>query len=217
MGAPEHITDHDVIEALAALPDITAAEVAGALGVGRSTAAKRLARLEAEGVVRRAPGGRSSGVKVADHWSLATPPVVADPDVAHPGGGSAPTAPGTTATGDLATTGSEPKSAQPATGDPDGDDPDGNDRGGNDMRGAEEAGAEGSGGEGSRLAPGSLRGLVRDYLADRPGQSFGPSGVAKSLGRSAGAVSNALSAMAESGEVRLVGEGPRRYRIARRD
>ena len=204
MGAPEHITDRDVTEALAALPEITAAQVAGALGVGRSTAAKRLVRLEAAGMVRRAPGGRVGGAKVADRWSLAGPPAAADSEAGSVE--SAPTGPGPdgTTTGDTGDTGdtgtgtsTEPDGAQAPT--------------------ISRAGDAGAGGTDTRLAPGSLRTLVHDYLAARPAQSFGPSGIAKSLGRSAGAVSNALSAMAEGGEVRLVAERPRRYRIAGQD
>jgi hypothetical protein len=55
---------------------------------------------------------------------------------------------------------------------------------------------------------------VREYLAARPGEDFGPSAVGKALGRSQGAVSNSLATMAARGEVELVGDKPRRYRIA---
>ena len=190
MGAPEHITDTDdtdVTDALSALPDITATEVAGALGIGRSTAAKRLARLEAAGTIRRNPGGRSGGARVADRWSLAT----ATPE-AHPPEGATTEDPA--AISDEAASPSEPDPSEPGTG----------------------AGAlsEATGDAGERLAPGALGALVREYLAARPTQSFGPSGIGKALGRSAGAVSNALSTMAAAGKVQLVAERPRRYRIA---
>jgi len=56
--------------------------------------------------------------------------------------------------------------------------------------------------------------LVREYLASRPGDGFGPSAIGKALGRFQGAVSNALATMAARGEVELVGDRPRRYRIA---
>ena len=188
MGAPEHITDTDITDALTALPDITAAEVAGALGIGRSTAAKRLARLEAAGTIRRNPGGRSGGARVADRWSLATPA----PET-HPPEGATSEDPA--ATSGEAASPSEPDPSDPGTG--------GGTR------------SEASGDANGRLAPGALGALVREYLAARPGQSFGPSGIAKALGRSAGAVSNALSTMAAAGEVQLVAERPRRYRTAR--
>jgi DNA-binding MarR family transcriptional regulator len=191
MGAPERVTDHDVTEALAALPDSTAAEIAGALGIGRSTAAKRLARLEGQGAVRRSPGGRVEGTKVADRWSLPTPPAACEPGVTATPGDVERCPQASSQPGDT-----EPVDTEPAS------DP--------SVRQEETPGA------GTRLLPGSLRALVLDYLAARPGQSFGPSGIARSLGRSAGAVSNALAVLAESGEVRLVADRPRRYRISAR-
>jgi DNA-binding MarR family transcriptional regulator len=207
MGAPEHFTDRDVTEALAALPDITAAEVAGALGIGRSTAAKRLARLEAAGVVRRTPGGRVGGTKVADRWSLATPHEASDPDADVTSTPVSAGDPGATADGDaaqdIAQEIAQVSDAHPLT----------EDSARDSVDGADDAGTSTTE---TRLSPGGLRALVRDYLAARPGQSFGPSGIATSLGRSAGAVSNALSALAETGEVRLVAEHPRRYRISPR-
>ena len=156
MGAPEHVRDAEVTEAVAALPGATAAEVAGALGIGRSTAAKRLARLETAGVLQRSPGGRSAGAKVADRWFPAPVGAGAPPEQA-PDEDRAPA-------GDAAAT---------------------------DAPGADAAAAESSAPEApGRLAPGALGALVREYLAARPNQSFGPSGIAKALGRSAGAVSN---------------------------
>ena len=70
-------------------------------------------------------------------------------------------------------------------------------------------------GTSARLGRGALGAMVRDYLARRPTEAFGPAQVGKALGRSQGAVSNALAAMAERGEAVLVAERPRRYRIAR--
>lgn len=65
-----------------------------------------------------------------------------------------------------------------------------------------------------RLARGALGTLVREYLAARPGEDFGPTQVAKGLGaKSSGAVSNALARLEAAGEARLVSTSPRRYRI----
>ena len=175
MARPLQITDDTIVKALAAGGEVTAAELADRLGMGQSTAAKRLATLEASGAVRRTPGGRVNGVRVADRWSSVAPaadsaePVVPDTDVS-------------------ATDGTAPVEA---------------------VR-AEPAGPGGSG----RLGRGALGTLVRDYLAARPGEEFGPSAVGKALGRSQGAVSNSLASMAARGEVELVGDKPRRYRIA---
>ncbi|HVA74212.1 MAG TPA: hypothetical protein VNF71_06570, partial [Acidimicrobiales bacterium] len=49
-----------------------------------------------------------------------------------------------------------------------------------------------------RLGRGALGTLVRDYLAARPGEASGPTAVGKALGRSQGAISNALSACQRS-------------------
>jgi predicted transcriptional regulator len=69
---------------------------------------------------------------------------------------------------------------------------------------------------GARLGRGELAGLVLAFMADRPGEAVGPAAVAKALGRSAGAVSNALGRLAEAGTVTLIGDTPRRYRLGRR-
>ncbi|MDA8342243.1 MAG: winged helix-turn-helix domain-containing protein [Actinomycetota bacterium] len=70
---------------------------------------------------------------------------------------------------------------------------------------------EGTGDETTRLGRGELSTLVLDYLTARPDETFGPTQVGKDLGRSQGAVANALARFADSGRVRLVGDAPRRY------
>ncbi len=54
-------TAQALLVALAGLPDTTAAEVAGAAGIGRSTASKLLATLATQGRVLRRPGGYQGG------------------------------------------------------------------------------------------------------------------------------------------------------------
>ena len=56
---------------------------------------------------------------------------------------------------------------------------------------------------------------MRDYLAARPDETFGPAALGKALGRSQGAISNSLATMAARGEVVLASDKPRRYRIAK--
>ena len=46
---------------------------------------------------------------------------------------------------------------------------------------------------GERLGRGALGALVREYLAARPDEDLGPTQIGKALGRSQGAVSNALA------------------------
>jgi hypothetical protein len=65
-----------------------------------------------------------------------------------------------------------------------------------------------------RLQKGVLATMVLDHLAAHPKESFGPSALAKVLDRSGGAISNALAAMAVRGDVVLVSDKPRRYRIS---
>jgi DNA-binding MarR family transcriptional regulator len=65
-----------------------------------------------------------------------------------------------------------------------------------------------------RLARGELSMLVRAYLAGRPGEDLGPTQIGKALGRSQGAVSNALARLEVADDAQLVSASPRRYRIA---
>lgn len=62
-----------VLAVLADRREATAAEVAEAAAIGRSTATKALAALAAEKKVSRVAGGRDGGRRLPDSWSLATP------------------------------------------------------------------------------------------------------------------------------------------------
>ncbi|MPZ67752.1 MAG: hypothetical protein GEU83_20465 [Pseudonocardiaceae bacterium] len=67
--------------------------------------------------------------------------------------------------------------------------------------------------EQSRLRPGELRAAVAAYLAapQRHGQSYTPGQVARTLGRSAGAITNALHRLAIDGTVTQTSDRPRRF------
>ena len=65
-----------------------------------------------------------------------------------------------------------------------------------------------------RLRPGALGTLVVDYLKTHADEALGPTAVGKGLGRSQGAVANALARLAEAGTVTVVSASPRRYRLA---
>lgn len=206
MARPQQVSNEELTAALGAHPEATAADLAGVLGIGQSTAAKRLTALEAAGSVRRTPGGRVAGVRVPDHWSVVPArtalgfPAADNATLESPQ--SARAVPGDAVTDDAAPDDAAPAEATPeeATPVPSASDADG-------ARGAATGGAV-------RLGRGELGALVREFLAARPGESFGPAAVGKALGRSQGAVSNALSTMAARGEVTLVEDKPRRYRIA---
>jgi Sugar-specific transcriptional regulator TrmB len=66
------------MKALAANPEATAAEVAAAASVGRSTASKVLARLTSSGEVRRIEGGRDGARRLPDRFALASAESAAD-------------------------------------------------------------------------------------------------------------------------------------------
>ena len=65
-----------------------------------------------------------------------------------------------------------------------------------------------------RLGAGQLRDLVEACLAQRPNQPLSATAIAKTLDRSAGAVANALQALAGQGRVVQAHTNPRRYLIA---
>jgi hypothetical protein len=76
-------------------------------------------------------------------------------------------------------------------------------------------GADAMGGKMVRLAPGSLRGMVEDYLRDHPGEEFGPTAIANALdGKSSGAVSNALDKLVNDGTAVRTKDKPRRFALA---
>ncbi len=68
-----------LLGALADRPGASAAELAAAAGIGRSTAGKLLATLAAQGRVERQPGGLRNGRRTADRWTLPTPTPTQDP------------------------------------------------------------------------------------------------------------------------------------------
>jgi hypothetical protein len=71
-----------VLAALAERPGATAAEIAEAAGIGRSTATKALATLSTSGQAERADGGREAGRRLPDRWSLTMPKTPAGRGVA---------------------------------------------------------------------------------------------------------------------------------------
>ncbi|RSN61913.1 hypothetical protein [Actinomadura sp. WAC 06369] len=65
-----------------------------------------------------------------------------------------------------------------------------------------------------RAAPRPLRPEVAAHLTAHPDSDFTPGEIARVLGRSSGAVANALATMAEKGEAVMTSEKPVRYRAA---
>jgi hypothetical protein len=83
---------------------------------------------------------------------------------------------------------------------------------GDDADRADAARTNSSGSE--RLRSGALHGMVEDFLRERPADEHGPVAIAKSIGRSSGAVANALERMVASGWAVRTSDKPKRYRIA---
>ena len=66
----------------------------------------------------------------------------------------------------------------------------------------------------ARLTPGGLRGMVEDYLRDHPTDDLGPAKIGTELGRSSGAVANALDRLVKDGYAQMTSPKPKRYRLA---
>ncbi|MFI1584797.1 helix-turn-helix domain-containing protein [Embleya sp. NPDC020630] len=219
--------------------EFTARALSEATGLGRSTVTKLLAHLEAEGAVYRENPPRVNGRPQPALWRQAqgatTAPKptaadpTADPDTATDGNPT-PDVPEAADTdtqepGDAAT----PDTRRPPTT----DDFDPTDAGDTDQdapapapaRTGENTDPTGRPDETtpadaptpaqsskSRLRPGVLRDRVRAHLHDRPTGEFTPGEIARVLGRSSGAVANALAALVAHGDAILSCPKPRRYR-----
>lgn len=70
MKTSNRSSEQAVIDAMSASRKMTVADVAATAGVGRSTAAKALAKLEAADTAQRTPGGTRQGRHLPDRWSL---------------------------------------------------------------------------------------------------------------------------------------------------
>jgi DNA-binding transcriptional MocR family regulator len=190
-----------IVHALGQHPQTTAAELADHAKIGRSTANKALASLATDGRVTRQPGGRVNGRILPDRWTLVTD------------------APARTAKSPAnETTAEPPAGVTPRDGEDGGQTSKGSTTA--EMRVAEPTDAvtaqrTDDQPSAPRLGNGALRDLVRRYLAERPGQEFTPHQIAKALGgRSAGAVSNALTSKAVQHDIIQTSTQPRRYMIA---
>lgn len=75
---------------VAAHPGATAAELADAAGIGRSTAAKALAVMEQQGTARRSAGGRDGSRRLPDRWHPADSTTGPDPATAECSDGAGP-------------------------------------------------------------------------------------------------------------------------------
>lgn len=245
--------DDKVRTALAENRGATTAALAIAAGVGRSTAAKILARWDRDGSALRTTG---DGPRNPDTWTLAQPdnttPGADATDVAV----SADPANGTDATD----TQPDPTDTQAETDDgrsPQTDSSTGTPTDASDVDDHQKSNEKAT--EGGRAAPdglgtdvdaatpapglaplmlvpdtnvngdalspsttsadmnrlpkGGLRAMVEEYLTEYPHESFGPAKIGKDLGRSGGAVNNALEKLVADGYAIKTCEAPKRFKI----
>ncbi|MDJ0465071.1 hypothetical protein [Streptomyces sp. H27-C3] len=205
--APANLTEaqRKALAALADRPGSKAAEIALAAGIGGSTAGKALTALEAHNLAYREHGEKVGGRKTADRWYHR--PIDADPqaptdeteveaDAAPETAAPAPEAAPAEAPAPQADTAAPEADEAPAP------------------EAAPEAPEADKPAPSTRLARGGLRQMVFEHLEAHPGDEVTAPRLAKALGRSAGAVANALVKLTEQGQADLVGESPRRYRLA---
>lgn len=183
-------------KALAALSETrgaTAKEVAEYAGIGGSTAGKALTALEGHGLARREHGEGVGPRRTADRWYLSPAEAPAEPEAADAAPQeAAPAEPGTPAAPEApAEAAPEPEAPAPAP----------------------KAGAKAAA-PGARLARGGLRQMVYEHLEAHPAKAFTAPALSKALGRSAGAVANALAKLKDHNQADLVGESPRQYQLA---
>jgi biotin operon repressor len=180
----------------------TTGELAAHAGIGRSTAGKILAAWATEGSVTRTCHPGSGGRRAADTWEIfdttrdhLTESTTVDQPDAEPTG-APPATPGELGGGEitLRDPGAEEPPTAPATP--------------TDTTAPEDTPAPGRTG---RLGKGALRGMVEDYLTGRAGEQLSPSAIGTALGRSSGAVANALDKLVADGYAVQTQDKPKRY------
>jgi hypothetical protein len=186
-------------------PDSSAAELAIAAGIGKSTAPKLLTQWLAEGRVTKTPGIARNGTRVPDRWAIGAPipETPADPTSTHSVSTAAASdepateSPADTVTADVATA--------PATDDSVAE------------TGTVDTPPAPPGEKKARLSKGALHGLVEDYFHEHSGETLGPSAISTKLQRSSGAVANACVRLVEKGVLVLAQDHPKRYALAAQD
>lgn len=199
-----------VWEAVRRNPGATSTELAERSKVVRSTVVQLLETWTEEGSITVAPGPHARSAK---RWTAKPPTITFAP--------SSTPDPELTATTDVGD--ATPKSvSDTAPADPQASRPDApqtaesraanhTSLGSKAGRGVRPSEANRSGSK--RLRSGALQGLVEDFLAEHPGE-HGPTAISHAIGRSQGAIANALERLVSSGWAERTNEAPKRYRIA---
>ncbi|MGW5789249.1 MarR family transcriptional regulator [Saccharopolyspora sp. NPDC003752] len=189
-------------------PGATTADIAEVAGVGRSTAGKILATWAKDGSVTRISGIGDGGRRSADCWTMThTDQITPLPGVASPTHDDAP--------------------AEPAVADEAGQSQslELNDESKAEGQESPEDAREAGGVDDAprpiikapRLSKGELRGMVEDYLTERPGEEFSPNAIGTALNRSSGAVNNALEKLVADGYAVQTQDKPKRFAAKQTD
>ncbi|RFC71117.1 helix-turn-helix domain-containing protein [Streptomyces sp. AcE210] len=237
-GAPAAI-----YTALISNPGTTAAELALAAGIGRSTAGKALTILEEQGLAIREEGERTGPRRTPDHWrsaqsedtgsgevevtddatpdeSSATDSVVTD-EVAKTGTSPIPSDEPDTRAAARTPAQVEATSAPTTNKDRGAPDPDDACTDAEATKLSTEPSTRIAVTQPSvaivpkaRMAPGALRQRVIDHLQAHPEDGFTATRISRVIERSSGAIANALVILARQGIAEQVCEVPRTYRLA---
>jgi len=189
--------------ALHAHPGTTSGDLATHAGIGRSTAGKILAAWASEGSVTRTSQSASDGRRAADIWMISETiddqvicATTAQPEIEAGIALDAATDPPAGTGSDITASDSGTEEQQSTTS--------------TIPTNAGTTAPDGAG-KAARLGKGALRGMVEDYLTEHRGEWFSPSAIGKALGRSSGAVSNALDKLVADGYAVQTHEKPKRF------
>ena len=223
-----------VWETLIQQPGATAAALAETAGIGRSTAAKALAAMEQDGHVRREPGTPDGNRRVASHWypNQPTPPDPNSPTIEKEAASSTPhtaeqDVPArrepltTTAVNQNTSPEGHTRPTSPTTDDTEAPGADDATTDSRPHQGTEAAPHEPAppkltvitGGAKQRLAPGGLRQLVLNHLQAHPDTAFTATALSRVIGKSSGAIANALVTLEKHGQAQQINDHPRRYQL----
>ncbi|WP_053728471.1 helix-turn-helix domain-containing protein [Streptomyces sp. WM6378] len=211
----------------------TAAELALAAGLGRSTTSKALTTLEQHGLALREPGGHDGPRRTPDRWRLVQTSPTPDTD-AKDTVNAEPTSDGPDTAQPPAqdTTGTAPESA-PETAAPTTDTPAPDTAAApapsmsDTAEGAPESDTSADGavvpptqqptpapGQKVRLAPGGLRQMVVAHLTAHPDEAFTATRISRVLEKSSGAIANCLATLVKQQIAQQVSDTPRTYQLA---
>lgn len=206
----------DVFTALTGKTECTAAELARATGLGRSTATKALANLERSGLAVRTRGQHDGTRRTPDRWQP-TPERAAGSD-------------STEHTEPTTEPSPTPANAENNTYQNDTDGPPDTPHPADDAAAAVDDGHNATPSSPrqfadrgpdtrptpaprtGRLAPGALREQVLSHLQAHPTEAFTATQISRAIERSSGAIANALATLTTKGLAQMVTDAPRRYR-----